>query len=110
MTPANLDLTIYRGIVFDPVNIVVKDNTGNPVNLTAWSVFAKMRNGLGQILDLQPVISNATQGTITLNFTSSETEEFISGENPWDLTLQRPTGDKIGPYVSGVITVKDTAS
>ena|ERR1051325_499516 len=107
MTPARLDLTIYRGITFNPIQIQAKDGTGTPVDLTGWQVFAKSRNGYGQPIDLEPTITNAATGTISIDFTAAETAAFKTGENQWDMIFERPTGERIGPYISGTISIKD---
>lgn len=111
MTPARLDLTIYRGITFDPVIFNVKDGSGNAINLSGWQVFANSRNGYGKMIDLQPTITSAATGQVTIgSFTPTKTASFNSGEQPWDLILENPTGSKLGPYVSGIITVNDTVT
>lgn len=107
MTPGKLDLTIWRGITFNPLVFNVKDGSGNPVNLTGWSVFAQSRNGYSKHIDLQPVITNSVGGQVSIDLTKEETAAFSTGDQEWDLIFQQPSGNRLGPYISGTITVKD---
>lgn len=107
MTPARQDLTIYRGIDFNPIVITATNGSGGTVDLTGWTAYAAMRNGYGKPVDLSPTISNAAAGQITLSFTKDETSDFNIGANEWNLYFQRPNGQRIGPYISGIVTVKD---
>ena len=108
MTPATLNLTVYRGITFDPVVFNVKDGSGVAINLSGWQVFAKSRNGTGKLVDLGPTITSAATGQVTISFTATETSDFKIGKQEWDMTFEKPTGEKLGPYIAGEITVKDT--
>lgn len=110
MTPATLNLTIWRGITFDPVIFNVKDGSGNAVNLAGWQVFAKSRNGTGKLIDLAPTITSAATGQVTISFSSTQTASFNEGEQYWDMVFQKPTGEKLGPYIAGKIFVKDTVT
>lgn len=110
MTPARLDFTIYRGITFNPLVFNAKDGSGNAINLAGWSVFAQSRNGTGKAIDLEPTITNAATGQVTIDFTAAETSDFKTGEQQWDMVFQKPTGEKLGPYIAGTIFVKDTVT
>lgn len=110
MTPANLDLTIWRGITFDPVIFNIKDGSGNPINLSGWSVFANSRNGTGKLIDLAPTITSAATGQVTISLSKTQTALFNSGEQYWDMIFQKPTGERLGPYISGKILVNDTVT
>ena len=110
MTPATLDLTIYRGITLDPVIFNVKDGTGAAINLSGWQVFAKSRNGNGKVIDLAPVITNAASGQVTISLDGTATAAFSSGDNRWDMIFQKPTGEKLGPYISGRVLVNSTVT
>jgi len=107
VTPAVLNFTIYKGMTFDPLIFNVKDASNNAIDLTNWAVFAKSRNSYGQLIDLQPVITNAATGQITISLSQTKTDSFTIGEQQWDMTFQRPDTTKIGPYITGRITVKD---
>jgi len=107
MTPAVLNFTIYKGMTFNSLIFNVKDVNGNAIDLTGWVVFAKSRNSYGQLIDLAPTITNAVAGQITIALTQTKTDSFNIGEQQWDMTFQKPDLTKIGPYVTGRITVKD---
>jgi len=103
MTPANLDLAIVRGCTFGPVLILCKDSEGAAVNITGWSVFAEVRKErLGSLrFSLDPVITDAAAGTISLFFSDEATWELPHGDFAWDLILERPSGERLGRYVAG---------
>lgn len=110
MTPATLNLTIWRGITLDPIIFNVKDGNGNPVSLNGWQVFANSRNGTGKLINLNPTITNANNGQVTISLSANDTKNFNAGEQYWDLIFQNPGGSRLGPYISGKIFVKDTVT
>jgi hypothetical protein len=110
MTPGSLDITVYKGITLDPIIFNVKDGTGAAINLNGWQVFAKSRNGTGKLIDLGPTITNPTAGQVTISLDSTETATFTLGQQQWDMLFQKPTGEKLGPYISGTITVLNTVT
>jgi hypothetical protein len=110
MTPATLNLTIYRGITLDSIIFNLKDGSGNPVNLGGWQVFAKSRNGTGKVIDLNPLITNVAAGQVTISLDGTATNSFSTGEQQWDMIFQNPAGNKIGPYIDGKIFVKSTVT
>lgn len=103
-------MDVYRGITLDPVVFNVKDGSGNPINLSGWTPYSTMRNGYGKPIDLQPSITNAATGEVTISLTKETTDTFTVGEQYWDLLFQKPSGQRIGPYITGIITVKDTVT
>jgi hypothetical protein len=107
MTPATFDFTIYRGVAFGPLLLYMKDTDGNPVNLTGWTPFVNSRNNLGQKFDLQPVITNPATGEVTIQFNYTQTPGFKSGDQPYDLLFRYTTGQIIGPFLTGIVHVKD---
>lgn len=108
MIPGNLSLTLWRGTTFGPVEITCKDSNGDVVDLTGWSVFAQVRATTGShvVLDLEPSIPLGTDGKVTFGFTDEETIEIPHGEYVWDLVLEQPTGEKLGPILAGSFVVK----
>ena len=110
MTPGVLNMTIYKGLAFDSLIFNFKDANGVAINLTGWAVFAKSRNSYGQLIDLGPVINNPAAGQVTINLSATKTDTFSIGQQQWDMILQRPDLTKIGPYVTGTITVKDAVT
>jgi len=107
MKAARLNLTIVKGITFGPLLINCKNAAGQPVDLTDWSVFAEVRVNPKAALafSLEPEITEAAAGEITIGFTDEETQELPAGHYGWDLVLERPSGERLGPYVTGKLTV-----
>jgi len=111
MTPAKLDLSIRRGITFGPVQIICRNAAGDLVDLTGWQPFAEVRkkSGAEVILDFEPAITGPpTNGAITIpEVTDEETMALTAGTYAWDFILQTPTGDIVGPYISGKCVISD---
>ncbi len=83
----------------------------HPVDLTGITPFAEVRRTSASdvILDLNPSVTNAETGEITIPAISSEdTEAFdFVGTFNWDLVLVNGDGDRFGPYVRGPFVVAD---
>jgi hypothetical protein len=109
-SPPRFDLDVVKGSIFGPVMFTAVDATGNPINLTNWQVFAKSTNGFGQLYDLQPFVSNPAAGQITIQLTQQQTDLFSIGRNRWDFMLQRPTGERLPPFLGGNLTVTEPVS
>jgi hypothetical protein len=109
-SPPRFDIDVVKGSIFGPVMFTAVDATGNPINLTNWQVFAKSTNGFGQIYDLQPLVSNAAAGQIVIQLTQQQTDLFSIGRNRWDFMLQRPTGERLPPFLGGNLTVTEPVS
>lgn len=107
MTPARLDLHISKGITFGPVLVTCKDASGNPRNLTGWSVFADARQSLtgGVAFSLAPQIVGGAGGQVSMSFTPEQTAALRAGTYRWDLVLRNPGGDRLGPYLAGKVAV-----
>jgi hypothetical protein len=103
--PAQLDLTVYRGIDLQPVVVTVTDVNGNPINLTGWSVAfgARKFTGLASI-------TNPIAGQVTIQANRQATKALPVGETPYDLILLSNGGVSFGPFVAGMMTVKETLS
>lgn len=84
--------------------------TDHPVDLTGYTVEAVVRrNSTAKVtLDLNPSITNAVNGEITIPpIPSSDTEDFdFVGTFRWDLMLIAG-GNRYGPYVKGPFVVTD---
>ncbi len=83
------------GSAFGPLLLYMKDTNGNAVNLTSWQVFSQARNNVGQKIDLKPVITNAVTGEVTIQFNYTETPNFKSGDQPYDLIFRFPKGGPV---------------
>lgn len=110
MTAATVNLHIARGVTLGPIQMQCNDASGNPVNLTGWSAFAQVRlnPGAPMIADLAPVITNPSGGQITIAQTAAQTAAMAPGEFSWDLLLERPTGEILGPYIAGNCVISRT--
>ena len=85
--------------------------TDHPVDLTGFDVEAVARrtvNATDILLDLNPSITNASGGEITIPSISSTTTNALGfvGAFNWDLVLTSG-GNRFGPYVKGPFTVSD---
>lgn len=108
MTPVTHNLTIRRGITFGPLTFEFKDDAGDPVDLTGWQIFADVRKKPTDevAFSLEPEITDAEAGIAVIEFTDEETDELTAGSYGWDLVLQNPDGERLGPYLAGRVSVK----
>jgi hypothetical protein len=107
--PATLNLEFTRGITYGPLLIYCK-NGGNAVDITGWSVFAHVRKDSASplALNLNPTITTAATGEITIAFTDEQTKQFPPGSYSWDLVMQDPSGERLGPFLAGTVTINST--
>ncbi len=115
MVPAPFPLTLYRGATFGPLVITaLQEDQVTPVDLTGgWLVYAKVRKTpTGPVLiDLAPTVTNGAIGEITIPAIPDETTEDSPGGNfVWDLLLERPTGEVVGPFLAGAFVVTTAVS
>lgn len=105
MTPAALDLTLTRDITFGPIVITCKDSAGAAVNVTGWTAYAEVRKkpeDTTVILNLAPVVSNGAAGQVTIPaIANTVTKTLPPGAYQWDFILQKPTGERLGPFITG---------
>ncbi len=84
------------------------------VDLTGFTVEAEVKRTSNSdvILDLNPSITNASAGEITIpGISSSDTQDFdFVGSFNWDLVLISGAGARSGPYVKGPFTVSDNTT
>lgn len=84
----------------------------NPTDLTGFTAEARVKrtSKADVLLDLQPTVTNAAIGEITIppiSKTDTEALEFTGNFN-WDLVIvQTSTGERFGPYVKGPFPVTD---
>lgn len=109
MTPFNLPLTVTKGITFGPVTFMFKQADASPFDLTDYKVFAYARRTkyAKEKIDLNPQITDAVNGTAVMQFTDEQTAVLMGGENGWDLILEAPTGERLGPYFAGKLKVQE---
>ncbi len=81
------------------------------VDLTGYTPKAEVRRTSDSelILDLNPSVTDATGGEITIPpISSDDTQDFdFVGTFRWDLVLVNGSGDRLGPYVKGPFVVAD---
>ncbi len=111
-TPYNLPLTIKKGVTYGPVVFQFKKEDGTPFDLTnggTWKVFANARRTHDAVfkIDLNPIVTNAVGGEVTVQFSDEQTLAMMGGEYGWDMVLEVPTGERIGPYFEGVLKIKE---
>ena len=112
MTPAILDITINKGITFGLV-LKLKDAALSPVSLVGYSVFADARlkpTSTAIAFSLSPTISDAPQGEVTISLTDEATALLKHGIFHWDLVIENPSGERLGPFVEGAVFVKALAT
>jgi hypothetical protein len=102
--------TEYLGLEFDIQAAGTGTNTlwtKRAIDLTSWGVWAYVRDRIGgtMILDLAPDLSGATSGKVDLSMTDSETYVLDAGHYFWDLILQNPAGERLGPLFAGTFNV-----
>lgn len=106
MTPGVLNLVLYRGTTFAQT-FICQDDSHVAVNLTGWTAHALVRTDPQKhiVLDLNPVITNGPAGTVSISFTDEETVLLAPGEFVWDLVLERPSGERLGPFLAGTFII-----
>ena len=109
MIAFNLPLTITKGVTFGPVIFTFKQADTSPMPLTNWVVlaYARRTKDAKEKIDLVPVITDAANGEVRIQFTDEETLVLMGGEYSWDMVLQTPTGERLGPYFEGKLKVKE---
>lgn len=111
MTTVVHNLTLYRGITFD--SFIIKcyedDALTVPKDITNWTPWAEVRADPDEtrVLDLQPYISNAATGEVTIPPVVDESTILLTdGKYKWDFTMEDPGGDRRGPFVKGSFIIK----
>jgi hypothetical protein len=112
-TPSTSTFTFspdYGGLEFDIQAVGTGTNsvyTKRPIDLTGWTIWAYVKSTVAGalVLDLNPTVSSPTTGKVDLSMTDTETFALNPGNFFWDLILQNPTGERIGPLFSGSFNV-----
>jgi hypothetical protein len=83
----------------------------HPVDLTGLIPKAEVKRSSSAdvTLDLNPSVTNAAIGEITIpSISSDDTRDFdFKGTFRWDLVLENVAGDRFGPYITGPFVVSD---
>lgn len=110
-TAVTQNLVLTRGITFESFMIGCYQESQflNPTDITGWVPWAEVRSAPDQtlILNLNPFISNAVGGIVTIPAIQDEqTILLLEGKYKWDFTMQDPGGQRFGPYIKGSFTIK----
>ncbi len=86
--------------------------TDNPVDLTNYTPQAQVRRtemATDITLDLNPSVTDAVNGEITIPQISSANTKLIDfyGTFHWDLVLVNNTNERLGPFVKGPFIISD---
>lgn len=108
MTPENLDLAIQRGISFGPVTVTCLDDEGEVLDITGYTAYAEARERPGGCIaiNLAPTIPMGTDGKVSIVLTDDQTDDLAVGNYGWDLILENPAGERLGPYAYGAVAVR----
>ncbi len=107
MTPGRHNFTIYRGVAFGPKVFVFKDSTGAVIDLSGLTARAQARenvNGAVKV-DLEPEVTDAAAGEVTMEFTLAEVTAMPAGKFQWDMVFEQGDGERIGPFVFGELKI-----
>lgn len=110
LSPAPLQLLFQRGSKVGPFTVTVQTAAGGIFALTGYSVFwtARPETESPNIYDLEPTITDAPNGVITVEFTDEEVlTNFPVGNYVHSLVLQNATGDRLPPTIEGPLIVED---
>ena len=100
--PLRHDIHIRKGLSFGPIEVQVKFSDESVYDLTDKSVAAFVSDvtGTTALLDLSPVVEDASEGLVSIFLDSSETSSLAPGFYLWDLVVEDSAGDQ-GPIISG---------
>lgn len=110
ITPATLNLTVYRGTDFELVVRRLVEVDGDAYDLTDWTPIAQVRatasNGT-LITTLNATLGTPTNGEVEMSLTPTATLALAAGEYVWDLLFEDPDGVRSGPYLAGRFVVAE---
>lgn len=103
---------MYRGSRFPASGAIVLQLIGanGPFDLTGYTAESQVRVQPGDevILDLEPIVTDAANGEITLQtFTDEETAIYIADVYQWDLLLVDSLNEITGPYLAGQFYIRN---
>ena len=92
--PANYDITIYQGATFDLL-VQYKDKSGTPVNMSGYTVTAKLfnRQGTAKLADFTSSFVTQASGLFRIKIAASVTSG-ITEQGQYDVLLTDPSDDK----------------
>jgi hypothetical protein len=92
--PGKYDITIYQGATFK-LALQYKDSTGTPVNMSGYTVAAKLfdRFGTNQLATFTNTWQAQSSGQFTLSLAPVVTSG-ITENGQYDVLVTEPSGDK----------------
>lgn len=92
--PGKYDITIYQGGTFK-LDLQYKDSDSNPVNMSGYTVTAKLYNRTGDtsLASFTNTFTNQGDGKFRLSLTPAVTSG-ITEQGQYDILVQEPGGDK----------------
>jgi hypothetical protein len=110
--PKRFDIEIYQGDDFE-FNVVLKDNTGTPLNLTGWTGIAQIKkssdNGTAEAPQFDIEVGT-TDGRVTASIAGEDTA-LLQPQVPYKYDLQlSDTEGKRRTFLAGTILVTEEVS
>lgn len=107
MIPGEYNFTIYKDVQFGPKTFIFKDGEGTVIPLTDLTAKAQARPELDSpdVIDLEPEITDAAGGEVTMELPQETVLGFPEGEFYWSMVFENTSGQRIGPFVIGTLTV-----
>jgi hypothetical protein len=92
--PAKYDITIYQGATFDLL-VQYKDTNGVPVNMSGYTIAAKLfnRKGTAKLADFQSTFVTQASGVFRIKIDAAVTSG-ITEQGQYDVLLTNPNLDK----------------
>ena len=112
MTPGPYNFTMTRGCRFPAWGATTLQLIGGsgPFDLTGYTAQAEVRVQPDDtvILDLEPEVTDAVNGVITLAvFDDETTEQYIAGVYQWDLIISTVDNEELGRFLAGQFYIVD---
>ena len=107
IAPATYNMTVQRRSDHN-VDLIFKDNTGNPINLTGFTVAAQVweEKRKRKYADFGITYTDRSAGKIAIALTDTQTSQFSLDELKYDVMLTNPSGLK-EYYLEGTIFVSE---
>lgn len=87
----------------------MKDSDNLPINLTDYTAYAHVRERYNTdiVLDLSPTVSTPLSGEVSISVADTITDAISAnaGAYTYDLMLVNGSGEKLGPYLQGEVTI-----
>lgn len=102
-----VELFLDQGATFNSVINIVDDMTNTPLDLTNFEVQSQMRRSYyssSPSANIKCVVSNASNGEITMSMTAANTSNIKAGRYLFDLKTTDSDGN-VNRAIEGIITV-----